>query len=39
MGGEDEYLKSKESFSYIEDSILLQDLLDNIIKIGENNKL
>ena len=39
IGGEEEYLKSNESFSYVEDSILLQDLLDNIIKIGENNKL
>jgi len=39
IGGEEEYLKSKDSFSYVEDSILLQDLLDNIIKIGESNKL
>ncbi len=39
IGGEEEFLKSNESFSYVEDSILLQDLLDNIIKIGENNKL
>ena len=39
IGGEEEYLKSMDSFSYVEDSILLQDLLDNIIKIGENNKL
>ena len=39
IGGEEEYLKSNDSFSYVEDSILLQDLLDNIIKIGENNKL
>ena len=39
IGGEEEYLKSNESFSYVEDSILLQDLLENIIKIGENNKL
>ena len=39
IGGEQEYLKSMDSFSYVEDSILLQDLLDNIIKIGENNKL
>ena len=39
IGGEEEYLKSTESFSYVEDSILLQDLLENIIKIGENNKL
>ena len=39
IGGEEEYLKTNDSFSYVEDSILLQDLLDNIIKIGENNKL
>ena len=39
VGGEEEYLKRNDSFSYVEDSILLQDLLDNIIKIGENNKL
>ena len=39
IGGEEEYLKSMDSFSYVEDSIFLQDLLDNIIKIGENNKL
>ena len=39
IGGEEEYFKSNDSFSYVEDSILLQDLLDNIIKIGENNKL
>ena len=39
IGGEEEYLKNNDSFSYVEDSILLQDLLDNIIKIGENNKL
>ena len=36
---EEEYLKRNDSFSYVEDSILLQDLLENIIKIGENNKL
>ena len=39
IGGEEEYLKRNDSFSYVEDSILLQDLLDNIIKIGENKKL
>ena len=39
IGGEEEYLTTNDSFSYVEDSILLQDLLDNIIKIGENNKL
>ena len=39
IGGEEEYLKRNDSFSYVEDSILLQDLLENIIKIGENNKL
>ncbi len=39
IGGEEEYLKSNDSFSYVEDSILLQDLLDKIIKIGESNKL
>ena len=39
IGGEEEYLKNNESFSFVEDSILLQDLLDNIIKIGESNKL
>ena len=39
LGGVEETLKAGDSFSFAEDSILLQDLLQNIIKIGEKNKL
>ena len=39
LGGLDDYLKKGDSFSFAEDSILLQDLLNNIIKIGKKNKL
>ncbi len=35
IGGEDKFFKNGDSFSFTEDSILLQDLLENIIKIGE----
>jgi len=39
IGGMDSYMKDGDSFSYAEDSMLLQDLLKNIITIGEKNKL
>ena len=39
LGGDEEFLYEGDSFSYTEDSILLQDLLEKIIKIGESNKL
>ena len=39
LGGVEETLEAGDSFSFAEDSILLQDLLQNIIKIGEKNKL
>ena len=39
IGGEENFLNNGDSFSYTEDSILLQELLDNIIKLGESKKL
>ena len=39
MGGNNNYLKNGDSFSFTEDSMLIQDLLENIIKIGEKNKI
>ena len=39
MGGTSKFLKNGDYFSFTEDSILIQDLLENIIKIGEKNKL
>ena len=38
MGGSDNYLVSGDSFSFAEDSMLIQDLLKNIIQLGEKNK-
>ena len=35
MGGTTNFLNNGDSFSFTEDSILIQDLLENIIKIGE----
>ena len=37
-GGMDEYLKTGDDLSFTEDSILIQDLLDKIIEIGEIKK-
>ena len=39
IGGEENFLNNGDTFSYTEDSILLQELLDNIIKLGESKKL
>ena len=39
MGGTSNYMKNGDYFSFTEDSILIQDLLENIIKIGEKNKI
>ena len=39
MGGTDNFMKNGDYFSFTEDSILIQDLLENIIKIGEKNKI
>jgi len=38
MGGNDNYLVNGDSFSFAEDSMLVQDLLKNIIQLGEKNK-
>ena len=38
MGGNENYLASGDSFSFAEDSMLIQDLLKNIIELGEKNK-
>ena len=34
----DEYLKNDDNLSFTEDSILIQDLLNKIIEIGEIKK-
>ena len=39
MGGTNNFMKNGDYFSFTEDSIMIQDLLQNIIKIGEKNKL
>ncbi len=39
MGGMESFMKDGDSFSFAEDSMLIQDLLKNIITIGEKNKL
>ena len=39
MGGTNNFMKNGDYFSFTEDSILIQDLLENIIKIGEKNKI
>ena len=38
VGGNDVYLKSGDNFSYAEDSIVIEELLEKIILIGEKNK-
>tara|TARA_Y100000991_G_C21721118_1_gene242148 strand:+ start:109 stop:546 length:438 start_codon:yes stop_codon:yes gene_type:complete len=38
MGGNSNYLSNGDSFSFVEDSMLIQDLLKNIIQLGEKNK-
>ncbi len=38
VGGNDSYLKNGEKFSFSEDSIVIEELLEKIIKIGEKNK-
>ena len=38
MGGNNNYLSNGDSFSFTEDSMLIQDLLKNIIQLGEKNK-
>ena len=39
MGGTNKFMKNGDYFSFAEDSILIQDLLENIIKIGEKKKI
>jgi len=39
IGGMNSYMKAGDSFSFAEDSMLIQDLLKNIISIGEQKKL
>ena len=38
IGGNDVYLKNGEKFSFSEDSIVIEELLEKIILIGEKNK-
>ena len=38
VGGNDEYLRNGEKFSFSEDSIVIEELLGKIILIGEKNK-
>ena len=38
MGGSSNFLGDGDSFSFAEDSMLIQDLLKNIIQLGEKNK-
>ena len=38
IGGNDVYLKNGETFSFSEDSIVIEELLGKIISIGEKNK-
>lgn len=37
VGGSDEFLDENDEFMFTEDSILIQDLMNQIIKIGEKN--
>ena len=39
MGGTNKFMQNGDYFSFTEDSILIQDLLENIIKIGEKKKI
>ncbi len=39
IGGMESYMKDGDAFSFADDSMLIQDLLKNIISIGEKNKL
>ena len=39
MGCTNKFMKNGDYFSFTEDSILIQDLLENIIKIGEKKKI
>ena len=38
MGGSSNFFGDGDSFSFAEDSMLIQDLLKNIIQLGEKNK-
>ena len=38
IGGSEEYLKNGSYFSFAEDSIVIEELLQKIIEIGEKNK-
>ena len=38
IGGSDKMIKENEFFSYYEDSILIEDLLNKIIELGESKK-
>ncbi len=38
IGGADQFLKDGDKFSFTEDSILVEELLEKIIAIGEKNK-
>ena len=38
IGGSENYLKNGDNFSFAEDSIVIEELLQKIIEIGEKNK-
>ena len=38
LGGSENYMKDGDNFSFTEDSIVIEDLLEKIIEIGEKNK-
>ncbi len=38
VGGSENYLKNGDNFSFTEDSIVIEELLQKIIEIGEKNK-
>lgn len=38
IGGTDQYFKDGDKFSFTEDSILVEELLEKIITLGEKNK-
>ena len=38
VGGSDKFLRNGDKFSFTEDSIVIEELLQKIIKIGETNK-
>lgn len=39
VGGEEDYIKAGENFSYTQDAMILEELLDRIISIGKGKRL